>query len=1198
MVNKLFLGLVVAIILAASLVSADIEFFDNLNTTGNVTADHFFGDGSGLTGIIANVNESDPSWNANLTNGISGNLKPDSDSSRSFGTNLLRWLTGWFDNLVVGEINATSINLNGQAITPDTNRSDADILSIANVYNDTTAINTKLDATDQRYNETSLINAVNTTTNIEGLGFTQGAHTIDTNRTDIEINTLIDNRVVQAFIEALGFVTGSHTVDTNRTDTDILNVASVYNDTTAINTKLDQTDQRYNETGLINSVNTTSNIEALNFVQGAHTIDTDTNRSDAEINTLIDNKVIQSFVEALGFVIGSHTVDTNRSDADILSVASIYNDTNLINSVNTTTNIESLGFTQGAHTIDTNRTDADIISIAIIYNDTTFILNKNYQNATQVNASIISKITQPFIEALGFVTGSHTTDTISNETDLVLSVNTTTNIESLGFTQGAHTIPVGDDGITLNILNITGADHNSCSSGNFVKNVTLANGDIQIVCDAPSGSGDITAVTAGTGLIGGGVSGDVTLNVSSETCGAGEVSKYNGTGFECVIDSDTSYTNGSGISLVGTQFNHSDTSSQSDSDNSGRTYIQDILLDGFGHITSIVIGTETFTDTISNETDLINSVNTTTNIESLGFTQGAHTIDTDTNASTICSGTTTYLDGEGDCDDISSVYEPAGITESDISDLTHVGNNGITLVEANITNLAHVGNNGITIVEANVTDLSHTVDTNRTDTQINTLIDNRVVQSFIEALGFVTGAHITDTISNETDLVLSVNTTTNIENLGFTTGSHTVDTNESLRFGNLVNTDCGGTDKVVGVQANGTVLCGTDQIGGGGADGTGGWTNDSIQTNTSLNVNVQNGANVTANYFFGNGSQLTDLTESQIVDLAHTAFQNLWQTITSDSGSTSADTTTDTLTIAGSGTVSTAISGDTLTITGTAHNTYTNGSGISLVGIQFNHSDTSSQPDSDNSGRTYIQDILLDGFGHITSIVTAVETSILDYTNIAMTNQSNSFTGVQTFGDNITMPTTSRISNGYSYMELDDPNIKFFSDDLYFTGLFTCDTDNQKLEIGSDGHLLCGVNPTVGGNPFDQDLNKSDDAILNSINITRLFWHGAGPYLIGDGSSTEYAIKIDNGVGGSNNVLELLSNAVNLYSGGDPITIENQAVNVGILIDQSPNQVEIFGGNLNVSNGNISIGACTENWNGTCLNTYCAGTLIQSIGCA
>lgn len=36
----------------------------------------------------------------------------------------------------------------------------------------------------------------------------------------------------------------------------------------------------------------------------------------------------------------------------------------------------------------------------------------------------------------------------------------------------------------------------------------------------------------------------------------------------------------------------------------------------------------------------------------------SHTVDT--NSNTICSGTTTYLDGEGNCDDISSVYEPSG----------------------------------------------------------------------------------------------------------------------------------------------------------------------------------------------------------------------------------------------------------------------------------------------------------------------------------------------------------------------------------------------------------------------------------------------------------------------------------------------------------------------------------------------------------
>lgn len=79
-------------------------------------------------------------------------------------------------------------------------------------------------------------------------------------------------------------------------------------------------------------------------------------------------------------------------------------------------------------------------------------------------------------------------------------------------------------------------------------------------------------------------------------------------------DTDTTYTAGSGITLTGTEFNHTDTSSQASSDNSGRTYIQDIILDTFGHITSIVTATETVTDTNTWWTifsqDFINDSNT------------------------------------------------------------------------------------------------------------------------------------------------------------------------------------------------------------------------------------------------------------------------------------------------------------------------------------------------------------------------------------------------------------------------------------------------------------------------------------------------------------------------------------------------------------------------------------------------------------
>lgn len=62
-------------------------------------------------------------------------------------------------------------------------------------------------------------------------------------------------------------------------------------------------------------------------------------------------------------------------------------------------------------------------------------------------------------------------------------------------------------------------------------------------------------------------------------------------------NTNTTYSAGSGLSLSGTTFSHSDTSSQSSVNNSGRTYIQDITLDTYGHITGITSATETVTNT-------------------------------------------------------------------------------------------------------------------------------------------------------------------------------------------------------------------------------------------------------------------------------------------------------------------------------------------------------------------------------------------------------------------------------------------------------------------------------------------------------------------------------------------------------------------------------------------------------------------------
>jgi len=112
-------------------------------------------------------------------------------------------------------------------------------------------------------------------------------------------------------------------------------------------------------------------------------------------------------------------------------------------------------------------------------------------------------------------------------------------------------------------------------------------------------------ITAGSGLSGGGT-GDVTLSHSDTSSQA----SVNGSGrtyiqditldtyghvtglataTETVVNTDTNttYSAGSGLGLSGTTFSHSDTSSQGSVNNSGSTFIQDITLDTYGHITGI-----------------------------------------------------------------------------------------------------------------------------------------------------------------------------------------------------------------------------------------------------------------------------------------------------------------------------------------------------------------------------------------------------------------------------------------------------------------------------------------------------------------------------------------------------------------------------------------------------------------------------------
>ncbi len=76
-------------------------------------------------------------------------------------------------------------------------------------------------------------------------------------------------------------------------------------------------------------------------------------------------------------------------------------------------------------------------------------------------------------------------------------------------------------------------------------------------------------------------------------------------GIEANAKNDQAITAGSGLSGGGTgdvTLSHSDTSSQASVNGSGRTYIQDITLDTYGHVTGLATATETVTNTDTNTT--------------------------------------------------------------------------------------------------------------------------------------------------------------------------------------------------------------------------------------------------------------------------------------------------------------------------------------------------------------------------------------------------------------------------------------------------------------------------------------------------------------------------------------------------------------------------------------------------------------------
>ena len=162
-------------------------------------------------------------------------------------------------------------------------------------------------------------------------------------------------------------------------------------------------------------------------------------------------------------------------------------------------------------------------------------------------------------------------------------------------------------------------------------------------------------------------------------------SKLNG--IEASAKDDQTITAGSGLSGGGTgnvTLSHSDTSSQASVNGSGRTYIQDITLDTYGHVTGLATATETVTDTTYSIQDGELSQNNFTNADHSklnAIEANADVTDTTNVVSALTAGSNISIASNGTISstDTNTTYsiQDGELSQNNFTDADHTKLNGI-----------------------------------------------------------------------------------------------------------------------------------------------------------------------------------------------------------------------------------------------------------------------------------------------------------------------------------------------------------------------------------------------------------------------------------------------------------------------------------------------------------------------------------------
>lgn len=532
--------------------------------------------------------------------------------------------------------------------------------------------------------------------------------------------------------------------------------------------------------------------------------------------------------------------------------------------------------------------------------------------------------------------------------------------------------------------------------------------------------------------LGGDLSGSLTLtDLASGTLTATIVANSVTLGTDTTGNYAGSVSAGGGIAVAGTAgegttftVSHADTSAQTSVNNSNGVVIQDVTLDGYGHVTglaSVDLDTryQLAGSYLTAESDTLATVtargNTTTSAISIQ------------NLTPSTSTSTGALKVDGGVGIVGDVYVGGNINAANgiYASVFYDANDPTYFVNSNGSSVQWYGtyksglevNNGLSYVSINPGSIDNsdgftyagslyattgsfsgdvTVSGNLTVSGTTTIVNSETVSVADNIL--LLNSNITGTPTENGGIEIERGTLTNAQLLwNETTDRWTVAgaTTGTLAYTSEIPSVGNGAMSVTA----GSGLSGGGQVGTANQTGASSVTLSHADTSTATSLTALTGANVVSDIDvdgFGHVTSMATRTMT-LADLGYTGATNAtvyqgWDLYVDGSIKGSISNNANVNIVGGTNvTLNYSATNNTITINSTDTNTtYTAGSGLSLSGTTFSHLDTSAVGNLTASGRRYVTGLTFDGYGHVTGYTTGTETVVNTDTNTTSLPVKNS----------------------------------------------------------------------------------------------------------------------------------------------------------------------------------------------------------------